>query len=801
MSVRRRRTRAWESVTLLAVLMLADGLRLFRLEDASIWWDEGLAVWAARQSPLAIARWTATDVHPPLYFWLLHFWRALAGDGEFAVRWLSVAFGTLTVALLWRLGRTVAGRRVALLAALLLALSRFAVWWSQETRMYILGALLATLSLYLTVRLHRRPSWPLALAYLAVTVAALWTLYLLAFLLVIEGLYWLATLPQGRVAWRGLLLWAGLQATVLLSFAPWLAYALPRMHSWSVQVPFDPELYARLYATLLAVGTSVDIDRYWPATAAVLLLLPVGLALATERDWELTRRDSPRWPRRTFLPVSNHRAFISNPQSLSVLLLLALTLLLPPLVVWGVTTMPRAFGYSPKPEARYLLPYAPAFSLLLAWAIAGLAGTEGWGRRRARWRAWAAGLATLALLGLAGWSLRDYFAGRYREDDYVSVAATMRAFWHAGDGVLLHTDQPWPVFAYHWSGEFQGITYTQFVDEAAAAARIEPLWKRHSGLWLVLNEDAQRVDPGHIVEHFLAQRALAQRDWRFGPKRLLFFARTPERAASIGQLASGWRPPGPAEPLLAPGLRVEGWEQPLRRYQPGESAHLFTTVDAAPGSPLLSLTLGRVDAPIARATSVPDPAGGRQRLQFDLIIPPDAPASAQPWTLRVGPQRARVGQAILLGGHSTALSPPPAIATPLEATFGEPPPLKLLGYDLPTSAAPGDTVHLTLYWQALRPIPLPYKVFTHIINADEHIWGQKDDVPAAGARPTTGWLPGEIIVDPYAIPLNPEAPAGRYRLEIGLYDAATGQRLGPARDAAGQQLNGERVLLGEIEVQ
>lgn len=758
---------------LLVVLMLAYGLRLFRLEDASIWWDEGLAVWAARQGALAIARWTATDVHPPLYFWLLHLWRPLVGDGEFAVRWLSVAFGTLTVAALWPLGRGLAGPRVALLAAFFLAVSRFAIWWSQEARMYILGALLVTLSLYLTVRLRRRPSWPLALAYIAVTAAALWTLYLLAFLLVIEGLYWLAVLPRGRPAWRPLLVWAGLQAAVLLSVAPWLAYALPRMHSWSVQVPFDPGLYARLYATLLVVGASVDIDRYWPATLAVLVLLVSGLVLG--------RIKSERRP--------------------GALLFLALTLLVPPLVVWGVTIVPRAFGYAPKPEARYLLPYAPGFSLLLAWAVAAMAGLGGRPWLRAGRRGWAAALATVALLGLAGWSLRDYFAGRFREDDYISVAATMRAFWHEGDGVLLHTDQPWPVFAYHWPGEFQGVTYTQFVDEAGAAARVGPLWAQHAGLWLVLNEDAQRVDPNRIVERLLAERATAQRAWRFGPKRLLFFARTPERAASIEELAKSWQPPAPAGPLTAPGLRVEGWEQPLRRYRPGELAHLFATVDAAPAGPPLTLLLGPADDPIAHATAVPAPAGGRQRLQFDVIIPPDAPAGSQPWTLTVKAQRAPVAWARLLGGQATPASPPPAIATPQEATFGEAPLLKLLGYDLTASAAPGDTVHLTLYWQALRPIPLPYKVFTHVISAEDRIWGQKDDVPVAGARPTTGWLPGEIIVDPYAIPLNPETPPGRYRLEIGLYDAATGQRLGPVRDAAGQQLNGERVLLGEIEVQ
>ncbi|HYN87991.1 MAG TPA: hypothetical protein VER55_05655, partial [Ardenticatenaceae bacterium] len=442
-------------------------------------------------------------------------------------------------------------------------------------------------------------------------------------------------------------------------------------------------------------------------------------------------------------------------------------------------------------------------------AVAGIAGRRGWALQRPGARTLMAALVTAGLVGVEAASLHDYFAGRVREDDYISLAATMRAYWHEADTVLLHTDQPWPVFAYHWGGPFEGITYTQPVDEAGAAARLDSISDRHNGVWLVLNEDAQRVDPDRVVERLLAGRAAAQREWRFGSKRLVLFTLAAGRAATIMELSPTWAPSTPPARLVSSEVELVGWEQALRRYRPGDVAHLFATVDLTPGcvsasgcAPVLTLNLGNPAAPLASATTVAGPsgAGQRQRLQFDVLIPPEAPAGRSPWTLTQGQQHVTTGAAAVLARPASAATRASEIAVPLETTFGEPPLLKLLGYDLRSHVAPGESAHLTLYWQGLRTIPLPFKVFTHIIDADERMWGQKDDVPVSGTRPTTGWMPGEIIVDGYEIAVSPDTPAGRYIVEIGLYDAGTGMRLGPVRDADGRQLNGERVLLGEIEV-
>jgi hypothetical protein len=67
-----------------------------------------------------------------------------------------------------------------------------------------------------------------------------------------------------------------------------------------------------------------------------------------------------------------------------------------------------------------------------------------------------------------------------------------------------------------------------------------------------------------------------------------------------------------------------------------------------------------------------------------------------------------------------------------------------------------------------------------------------------GSYPTTLWVPGEVVADPYAIPIDADAPPGEHAIEIGLYVAETGLRL-PVLDAAGQ-VTGDRILVSEVQV-
>ncbi|MBL7183422.1 MAG: glycosyltransferase family 39 protein [Anaerolineae bacterium] len=140
----------------------------------------------------------------------------------------------------------------------------------------------------------------------------------------------------------------------------------------------------------------------------------------------------------------------------------------------------------------------------------------------------------------------------------------------------------------------------------------------------------------------------------------------------------------------------------------------------------------------------------------------------------------------------------PAIQHPLEVNLGNE--VELLGYDLDrTSAKPGESLHLTLYWRALGSVDASYTVFTHLLDSESRIWGQKDSVPKAGTYPTTLWVEGEVIADEYEIVVKPDAPPGQYVIEVGMYLPQSGQRL-PVLDELGQ-VQGDRVLLETVEIE
>ena len=139
-------------IALLLIVLLAFLLHLYRLDHQSLWYDEGFSVYLARMSLGEITARTASDIHPPLYYYLLHLWLGPFGDSEFVLRFFSLLFGLLTVPLIYALGRRLLGTASGLLAASLLAVSPLYLWYSQEARMYTLVTFLCLLSSYLLLR-------------------------------------------------------------------------------------------------------------------------------------------------------------------------------------------------------------------------------------------------------------------------------------------------------------------------------------------------------------------------------------------------------------------------------------------------------------------------------------------------------------------------------------------------------------------------------------------------------------------------------------------------------------------------
>jgi hypothetical protein len=103
----------------------------------------------------------------------------------------------------------------------------------------------------------------------------------------------------------------------------------------------------------------------------------------------------------------------------------------------------------------------------------------------------------------------------------------------------------------------------------------------------------------------------------------------------------------------------------------------------------------------------------------------------------------------------------------------------LLGYDLDTQwLKPGGVLIITLYWQAMDAVNLPYKVFVHWVDAAAaRTVAQSDDVPACGTRPTARWRIGEVVPDRHVVTLPDGLSPGAYILRVGLYELQTQQRM------------------------
>lgn len=199
-------------------------------------------------------------------------------------------------------------------------------------------------------------------------------------------------------------------------------------------------------------------------------------------------------------------------------------------------------------------------------------------------------------------------------------------------------------------------------------------------------------------------------------------------------------------------------------------------------------------------------AGDIVETRVNLRVPGDVSAGA--YTLQLAldnlrPEALLSGSALVFAdvridslARSTDLPP---ISHPYAARFADS--IELLGYDLaaPQPLKPHDQVRLTLYWRALKPMSTSYTVFTHLINRENKIYGQRDKLPLDGARQTTSWSPGEIFTDNYEFEVADAAPSGAYQIEIGLYNGADFVRL-PAFDAGGSPA-GDRILIGDLLLQ
>ncbi|MCP4426924.1 MAG: hypothetical protein GY803_20740 [Chloroflexi bacterium] len=212
----------------LGCILTTFALYVYQLDGQSLWRDEALSVSRARQ-PLGLIfanrnvvdGVVAPDLHPPFYFSILHGWRLAAGESEWALRYPSVLFMTLAMALFYATGKRIWGRESGGWTVALAVFSPFFWWYAQEARMYALIMLESLLLLYsLWPLLTGRAGWKRYLLFALAAAALVFTHYGGAFLVIFGVLTLAFTQSQGRIRWPMLIAPAVTGGVALWLLAP-----------------------------------------------------------------------------------------------------------------------------------------------------------------------------------------------------------------------------------------------------------------------------------------------------------------------------------------------------------------------------------------------------------------------------------------------------------------------------------------------------------------------------------------------------------------------------------------------------
>ncbi len=946
MSVRNRLGRVNTWTAAVALLTLAGAaLRAFHLGAQSLWYDEGFSVHLATMSLREATAWTARDVAPPLYYYLLHFWLRLFGTSEAAARSLSALVGTLTIPAMYAVGRMLFGRLAGFLAAALVAASPLYIWYSQETRTYALLTFLGVVAAWfllkvLTEQHARRRRWywvGLLFAAAAASLSHMTGVLLLAFFALAFLAGWAAWVRRPKVLAEGL----AVAGTFALLHVPWILLAVRNLGMYRGYWGGTLGIGGVVRRAFLSYWTGETVfsqtaDALLPGFVAISILVAVALlARAVRRPGPLGEAPLPRW---------------------FALLFPALYTALP------VGLFIALFLNRPKFEARHLLFASPGLFLIVGGGLAVLLGGL---HVRARWaRVAARGVGIVALvfaLGVFAYAdYNNYFDPRFQRDDFRNVARYLKEHIGPNETVILCAGHFFPVFQYYFGPDNwhplpndlildvdNVLTYRVADDLNRILAGKDGVWvvfwQDHIAdpngiLTMMLNEEGSRLPSGpqfwgvRYVHWALNPGAHFSSEPRVQhPQRLNFGNRLELLGFSVGvadYLLLYWQALQPLDRDYSVSLRLldadgefwgsldrrpAGYYFPTSRWRPGEPVFGSNLVPALPGTPpgdyYLEVVVydektkerldvldaagapqgqsGRIgpvpvralqpaeaaDLPNGRSPVMLDgnlglaawqmdreqaspgetvsvvgywQAAGTVGADYDGVLmlvgsngvvvaekaqrlgtsqyPTSAwgagrpvrwvarlpvPAAASPGAyvvkvaLRDRLSRAVVGEPLVIGEVQVSgparVFTPPQVGTRVGAQFGSW--AELYGADVgATTVSPGGSLKVTLHWLALEEMPKSYTVFVHLIDAENRIWAQQDSIPQGGARPTTGWLPGEYIADAYTLHLKPETPPGEYWIEVGLYDASDPSfpRL-PVLGPDGQP-TGDRVLLAKIAV-
>lgn len=258
----------------------------FTLYVQSLRLDEAQSIWVATKSIHEILKFTAEDVHVPLYFITLHFWLQVFGTSVAMARTLSLIFFLMSFFGLYALALKLGDRNVTLLAMMLFSLSPFLVWYSTETRMYTLFVLVTIINNIFFLRFLQSNGANGKLGLLLSNVFGFYTHYFFTLLVAAQGIFLIvkavSSLLQKKTERlrRTLLLFAALVGGALVFFVPWLWYVKRLGFAAYTQPLISPPTSYNLFQAFFNFifgfqpqGVQSVLVSFWPLLGMMVLLI------------------------------------------------------------------------------------------------------------------------------------------------------------------------------------------------------------------------------------------------------------------------------------------------------------------------------------------------------------------------------------------------------------------------------------------------------------------------------------------------------------------------------------------------
>ena len=286
-------------VVLFAGLGIFSAITFAHVSAASIWFDEAFSAYLAQFSFAEIAQFTAADVPPPVYYWLLKIWTELFGTTEAAFRSMSILFGAVAIVAAFFLAKRFFGRKVAWVSLLFLVISPILIRYSDETRMYTLAAaivLSATWVLSKALASKKRGWWVL---YGVLISLGMWVHYFTAVIWIAHWLWHGIVIPRKNVkAWLkeffapNWLLAYGLAVLLYLPWLPSLFAQTKTVQSGFWIGPVGPDTLTNYLTNFFYYLEHGQVTGWW---ALIFLGLVTTTALLVPRAYKALTKQQKTW--------------------------------------------------------------------------------------------------------------------------------------------------------------------------------------------------------------------------------------------------------------------------------------------------------------------------------------------------------------------------------------------------------------------------------------------------------------------------------------------------------------------------